>query len=515
MFLDAHLPRFVSYLALFTFFMLVLVFSSNFLLLFVGWEGVGLCSYLLINFWFTRIKANKGALLALIMNRFSDVGLSLGIYFVFTNLFILDFNCLFLIFSFYLKTFIYFFNFKLNLLNCICFCLFVGCIGKSAQIGLHTWLVFAMEGPTPVSALIHAATMVTAGIFLIARCSFLFDFVPNVLVFIGFVGSFTCFFSGLLGIFQSDLKRIIAFSTSSQLGYMFFSMSTKNYLGSFFHLFNHAWFKALLFLGSGLIIHSFNNEQDVRKLGALNLKLRFSYILFFLGSFCLMGIPYFSGFYSKDFLLEFSFCKSLISCSFVFYLGVLSAFLTSFYSVRLFVLVFLKKNNFFLPLFFKVHKTEGIFLLLLFVLCFLSLAIGYFFQSFFVSLGSNFFGFSVFYGLYSFLNNSLEFIVLKIKVIPLVFSCFGCFLAVFIYFRCNFYLLFLKLNFFFVFLFLSNKFFFDKVYNSFLVNFFIFFVFFDVFRFLDKGFFEFLGPRGFIFLINAISYKYIQAQNGV
>ena len=270
---DPHLSRFMSYLSLFTFFMIILVTSDNFLQLFVGWEGVGLCSYLLISFWFTRVQANKSAIKAIVLNRIGDIGLTLGIVLIFYLFQSLDFALVFSLVPFYITETITLFNYEINYLTLICFFLFIGAVGKSAQLGLHVWLPDAMEGPTPVSALIPAATMVTAGVFLIIRCSPLFEYSPTMLSIITIVGACTALFAATAGVVQNDLKKVIAYSTCSQLGYMVFICGLSQYTVGFYHLVNHAFFKALLFLGAGVIIHALNDLQEAR-LENMNLKHR-------------------------------------------------------------------------------------------------------------------------------------------------------------------------------------------------------------------------------------------------
>lgn len=289
---DPHIPRFMSYLSLFTFFMLVLVTGDNFLQMFLGWEGIGLCSYLLINFWFTRLQANKAAIKAMIVNRVGDFGLALGILCVFNYFCALDYASVFSIAHLMVDETVTFFCFDVNLITVCCLLLFVGSVGKSAQLGLHTWLPDAMEGPTPVSALIHAATLVTAGVFLLARCSPLFECSPTALTVVTIFGGSTAFFAATTGLLQNDMKRVIAFSTCSQVGYMIFACGLSNYTVGVFHLANHAFFKALLFMGAGCVIHAVADEQDFRKMGGLARVVPFTYSLIFIGSLSLMGFPF-------------------------------------------------------------------------------------------------------------------------------------------------------------------------------------------------------------------------------
>ena len=342
---DPHLTRFMSYLSLFTFFMLVLVTSDNFVQMFFGWEGVGLCSYLLINFWFTRIQANKAAIKAMILNRVGDLGLILGILLIFSTFKSLDYSTVFSMIPLMCNTSIVFLNIKLHVLDLICFFIFVGAIGKSAQLGLHTWLPDAMEGPTPVSALIHAATMVTAGVFLLVRCSCMFEYCFYIRSFIAVVGASTAFFAATVGLVQNDLKKVIAYSTCSQLGYMIFACGLSNYSVGVFHLSNHAFFKALLFLGAGSVIHAVGDEQDMRKMGGLKQLIPFTYSVILIGSLALSGFPFLTGFYSKDLILESAFGSFTVFGHYSYFLGLLSAFLTAYYSTRLLFLTFLSKPN--------------------------------------------------------------------------------------------------------------------------------------------------------------------------
>lgn len=266
---DPHINRFMSYLSLFTFFMIVLVTANNYIQMFVGWEGVGLCSYLLINFWYTRIQANKAAIKAMLVNRVGDINIIFAIVTIFYVFKSVDYSTVFALAYNYVNSTINIFNFDISVLDLICIFIFIGAVGKSAQVGLHVWLPDAMEGPTPVSALIHAATMVTAGVFVICRSSFIFEYAPTALIIVTIVGAITAFYSASIGLVQNDLKKVIAYSTCSQLGYMVFACGISGYNVSMYHLANHAFFKALLFLSAGSVIHSMHDEQDMRKMGGL------------------------------------------------------------------------------------------------------------------------------------------------------------------------------------------------------------------------------------------------------
>ena len=332
---DPHKPRFMAYLSLFTFAMLVLVTADNFLQLFFGWEGVGLCSYLLIGFWYKKSSANAAAIKAFIVNRVGDFGFAIGIFLIFFFYGTVSYNEVFELTPQFVQKEVIFFGIEFNLITLICLMLFVGSMGKSAQIFLHTWLPDAMEGPTPVSALIHAATMVTAGVFLVVRCSPIYEYSQLALTLITIVGMITAFFAATVAIVQTDIKKIIAYSTCSQLGYMFFAAGVGAYNVAMFHLFTHAFFKALLFLGSGSVIHSFKDEQNINLMGGVWKKLPYTYILMIIGTLALTGFPFLSGFYSKDAIIEFAYLKDNKVSILAAYTGIFTALLTSIYSWRL------------------------------------------------------------------------------------------------------------------------------------------------------------------------------------
>ncbi|MGB8363754.1 MAG: NADH-quinone oxidoreductase subunit L [Rhizomicrobium sp.] len=343
---DDSRPRFFSYLSLFTFAMLMLVTANNFLQLFFGWEGVGLASYLLIGFWYTRPSANAAAIKAFIVNRVGDFGFALGIFGVFLIFHTLDFDTVFAAAPAMVgKTFM-FAGQQVDILTTLCLLLFVGAMGKSAQIGLHTWLPDAMEGPTPVSALIHAATMVTAGVFLVCRCSPLYELAPTALAFVTFIGATTAFFAASVGLFQNDIKRVIAYSTCSQLGYMFAAAGVSAYGAAMFHLFTHAFFKALLFLSAGSVIHAMHHEQDMRKMGGLAKYIPFTWAMMLIGNLALTGagIPLLhigaAGFYSKDEIIDATFNAGTPIGTYAFVLTLTAALMTSFYSWRQFLMTF-------------------------------------------------------------------------------------------------------------------------------------------------------------------------------
>ena len=381
---DPFKPRFMSYLSLFTFSMLTLVVSDNFLQLFFGWEGVGLCSYLLIGFWYKKESANNAAIKAFVVNRVGDFGLAIGIFLIFFHFGSINFDEVFQLSKNYLDKKILFLNIEANLITLICLFLFLGAMGKSAQFLLHTWLPDAMEGPTPVSALIHAATMVTAGVFLVVRCSPLFEHSQFALNIVSCVGMITAIFAASIALVQNDIKKIIAYSTCSQLGYMFFAAGVGAYHVAIFHLFTHAFFKALLFLGSGSVIHAFKDEQDIRNMGGVWKKLPFTHLMMLIGTLALTGFPFLSGFYSKDAIIEFAFFKNSTLGNYAVFVGIFTAFLTSIYSWRLFFKTFHGSYN---NKNFSIDKTHESPIVMLIPLLFLSVGAvcsGYLFKELFI-----------------------------------------------------------------------------------------------------------------------------------
>ncbi len=337
---DDSQPRFMAYLSLFTFAMLMLVTADNLLQLFFGWEGVGVVSYLLIGFWFKKPSACAAAIKAFVVNRVGDFGFLLGIFGIFFLFDAINFDTIFQAVPAKADATVHFFSRDWHAMTIICLLLFVGSMGKSAQLLLHTWLPDAMEGPTPVSALIHAATMVTAGVFLVARMSPLFEMAPDALTVVTIVGASTAFFAATVGCVQNDIKRIIAYSTCSQLGYMFFACGVGAYQAGVFHLMTHAWFKALLFLSAGSVIHAMSDEQDIRRMGGIWKKIPFTYTVMWIGSLALAGIPFFAGYYSKDMILEVAWGADTPVGRLAFIMGILAAFMTAFYSWRLLFLTF-------------------------------------------------------------------------------------------------------------------------------------------------------------------------------
>ena len=337
---DPSKPRFFAYLSLFTFFMLMLATADNFVQLFFGWEGVGVASYLLIGFWYDRPSANAAAIKAFLVNRVGDVGFALGIAAVFFLTGAATFDGAFAAAPDVAESSISFLGMQASALDVVGILLFIGAMGKSAQLGLHTWLPDAMEGPTPVSALIHAATMVTAGIFMLCRVSPILEYAPVALAVIAVVGGATAFFAATVGMAQNDIKRVIAYSTCSQLGYMMFAIGVSAYGAAIFHLMTHAFFKALLFLGAGSVIHAMHEEQDMRKMGGIWRTIPYTYAMMWIGSLALAGLPPFAGFFSKDIVLEAAWAAHSGVGQFAFWMGILAAFMTAFYSWRLLFMTF-------------------------------------------------------------------------------------------------------------------------------------------------------------------------------
>ena len=375
--------RFMAYLSLFTFAMLMLVTADNLLQLFFGWEGVGLASYLLIGFWNHKHSANAAAQKAFIVNRVADFGFALGIMAIFVVFGTIQFDEIFTAVPEKADAMFAFLGHEVHAMTLIGLLLFIGAIGKSAQLGLHTWLPDAMEGPTPVSALIHAATMVTAGVFLVARMSPLYEFAPDALMVVTIVGASTAFIAATIGLTQFDIKRVIAYSTMSQLGYMFFALGVSAYGAAMFHLMTHAFFKALLFLGAGSVIHAMSDEQDMRKMGGIFKLVPTTYVLMWIGSLALAGIPPLAGFYSKDMVLEAAWADQTSWGHYAYWLGIAAALMTAFYSFRLIFMTFHGKPRASAKVMSHVHESPAVMLAPLMVLATGAVLAGFvFYQSF-------------------------------------------------------------------------------------------------------------------------------------
>jgi NADH-ubiquinone oxidoreductase chain 5 len=491
---DPHNQRFFSYLSLFTFFMLLLVSGANYFVMFVGWEGIGIVSYLLINFWFTRIQANKAAILALTMNRVGDMGLSIGFFALFAIFGSLDYATIYSIAPFMNETAI----------TIIALLLLSGAMAKSAQIPLHSWLPGSMEGPTPVSALIHAATLVTAGLYLLVRSSPLLEFSSTALLVITLVGASTAFFAATCGLVQNDLKRIIAFSTISQLGYMVMAVGLSQYNVALMHVVNHAFFKALLFLGAGAVIHSFADQQDVRRMGGLLNFLPFTYSVMLVGTLSLLATPWLTGFYSKDLIIELAYGQYSFSGTYAYILGSITAGLTAFYSFRLISLVFLTYPNGSKTVYLNSHEANLSVIIPLFILALFSIFFGYVFSDLFVGVGSDFFGNSLFIHPNNVSIIEAEFsLPIIIKLLPAILSLSGASVAIYLYHRHPFFIFNLtettlgrKL-----YTFLNGKYLIDVIYNHYFISTGLQ-IGYNISKVLDRGVIELVGPYG---LSNALT----------
>jgi NADH-ubiquinone oxidoreductase chain 5 len=378
---DPHNQRFFSYLSLFTFMMIILVTSNNYLSMFVGWEGVGVCSYLLVCFWFTRIAANLSSISAFLTNRVGDCFLTIGIFAMLWSLGNLDYSTIFSLAPYINE----------NIITIIGLCLLIGAMAKSSQVGLHVWLPMAMEGPTPVSALIHAATMVTAGVYLLMRSSPLIEYSSTLLLLILWLGAITTIFSSLVGLFQQDIKRVIAYSTMSQLGMMVIAVGISSYNLALFHLINHAFYKGLLFLGAGAVIHAIADNQDFRKYGGLISFLPLSYSVILIASLSLVAFPFMTGFYSKDFILESSYGQYSFSSIAVYTIALIGAIFTTLYSTKVLYLTFISNPKGSLNYYNNAHESDIFMSLPLVILAIFSIFFGFITKDIFIGLGSNFF----------------------------------------------------------------------------------------------------------------------------
>ena len=508
---DPHKPRFMAYLSLFTFAMLMLVTSDNFIQLFFGWEGVGLCSYFLIGFWFKKETANAAAIKAFVVNRVGDFGFALGIFLIFYLFGTVNYSEVFELIPTIKEKNLIFLGIEINAINLICLLLFIGAMGKSAQIFLHTWLPDAMEGPTPVSALIHAATMVTAGVFLVVRCSPIYEYSELALNIITIVGMSTAFFAASVALVQTDIKKIIAYSTCSQLGYMFFATGVGAYNVAMFHLFTHAFFKALLFLGSGSVIHAFKDEQNINNMGGVWKKLPYTYTLMVIGTLALTGFPFLSGFYSKDAIIEFAYLRGNTAGYYAAGIGIFTAFLTSIYSWRLMFKTFhgnFNNKN------IKIEETHESPLVMLIPLIFLSIGAifaGFVFKELFI--GS--------YGLNSFWQDSIFFLKPLSTEHPPLWFLISTPTLVIISIPISYYLFlknkdlpeqFIKIN-KPLYQFLLNKWYFDELYD---------FIFVKpskklgmfLWKFFDLRIIDGFGPDGISALIKKFSVKANKFQSG-
>ena len=485
---DPHNQRFFSYLSMFTFFMLILVTGDNYLIMFVGWEGIGISSYLLINFWFTRIQANKSAIKALVVNRVGDMFLSVGffsMFFVFGNL---DYSTVFSVAPFVNET----------VITIIGLLLLLAAIGKSAQLGLHTWLPDAMEGPNPVSALIHAATLVTAGVYLLLRSSPLIEYSPTTLLVVTWVGALTAFFAASTGLLQNDLKRVIAYSTCSQMGYLFIACGLSQYNVALFHLVNHAFFKALLFLAAGAVLHATYDQQDQRRLGGLLGFLPFTYTAILIGSLSLMAIPWLTGFYSKDLILEVAYGQYEFSGHAAYWLGTISACLTAFYSLRLVSFTFLTYPNASKSVYLHTHDAPIIVIIPLTILSLLAIFFGYIAKDLYVGIGSDFLSPSLFIHPSHISLVEAEFALpLLIKLLPAILTLVGASTALYMYHLVPSFTIELtdsKLG-QILYRFFNAKYYVDVIYNHYIIGGGLQ-LGYTISKALDRGVIELVGPYG-------------------
>jgi len=468
---DRSIPRFMAYLSLFTFFMLMLASANDFVQMFFGWEGVGLASYLLIGFWYDRPSANAAAIKAFVVNRIGDFGFALGIFATFVIFGTLDFSSVFAKAPGAVGTTMNFLHWQVPSLTLACILLFIGAMGKSAQLGLHTWLPDAMEGPTPVSALIHAATMVTAGVYMVARLSPMFEYAPTALAVVGVIGGTTAMFAASIGMAQNDIKRVIAYSTCSQLGYMFFAAGVSAYGAAMFHLFTHAFFKALLFLAAGSVIHAMASEQDMRRMGGLWKKIPYTYVLMWIGSLSLAGIPFFAGYYSKDTILMASWASGSAVGRYSYCLGTFTAFLTAFYSWRLIIMTFHGEPRADHETMHHVHESPWVMLLPLFVLAAGAVFAGYFAEEYFVGADRGAFWKHAIVVLPA--HDSIaaaEHVSALILYLPLVAALAGIALAYLCYMIRPEIPAAMALRFRSIYLFLYNKWYFDELYDRLFVH---------------------------------------------
>ena len=486
---DPHNQRFFSYLSLFTFMMVILVTANNFLLMFVGWEGVGICSYLLVCFWFTRIAANQSSLSAFLTNRVGDCFLTIGMFAILWSFGNIDYSTVFSLAPYINE----------NIITIIGVCLLIGAMAKSSQVGLHVWLPMAMEGPTPVSALIHAATMVTAGVYLLMRTSPLIEYSSTILILCLFIGAITTVLSSLIGLFQQDIKKVIAYSTMSQLGMMVIAVGLSSYNVALFHLINHAFYKGLLFLGAGAVIHAVADNQDFRKYGGLRQFLPLTYSVMLIGSLSLVAFPFMTGFYSKDFILESAYGQFYFSSSVVYFIATIGAMFTTLYSVKVLYLTFLTNPNGPLINYKQAHEGDIFMSLPLIILAIFSIFFGYIAKDIFIGLGSGFFADNAL-----FIHPSHEIMLdtefavpTLFKLLPLIFTISLSIISItlsealpklLIHFK------FTRLG-FNLFSFFNQRFLIELLYNKYITNL-ILKLGGQTTKVIDKGSVELLGPFG-------------------
>jgi NADH-ubiquinone oxidoreductase chain 5 len=468
--------------------MVILVTSNNFLLMFIGWEGVGVCSYLLVSFWFTRIAANQSSMSAFLTNRVGDCFLTIGIFVILWSFGNIDYATVFSLAPFIND----------NIVTIVGICLLIGAMAKSSQIGLHVWLPMAMEGPTPVSALIHAATMVTAGVYLLMRTSPLIEYSSTLLILCLWLGAITTIFSSLVGLFQQDIKKVIAYSTMSQLGMMVIAIGLSSYNIALFHLINHAFYKGLLFLGAGAVIHTIADNQDFRKYGGLRSLLPLSYSIMLIASLSLVAFPFMTGFYSKDFILESAYGEFYFSGIVVYFIATIGAIFTTLYSFKVLFLTFLTNPNGAMNSYKYAHESDLFISLPLIILAIFSIFFGYITKDIFIGLGSDFFDNSIFIHPKHEIMLNTEFAVpVLFKLLPFIFTIFFSILTIIISEFLPKYLIsfkFTKLG-YNLFGFFNQRFLIELIYNKYIVDF-ILTLGSQTTKIIDKGSIEILGPYG-------------------
>jgi len=484
-----HNQRFFSYLSLFTFMMVMLVTANNYLLMFVGWEGVGVCSYLLVCFWFTRIAANQSALSAFLTNRVGDCFLTVGMFAILWSFGNLDYATVFSLAPYMNE----------NVVTIIGICLLIGAMAKSSQVGLHVWLPMAMEGPTPVSALIHAATMVTAGVYLLMRSSPLIEYSSTVLMLCLWLGAITTVFSSLIGLFQQDIKKVIAYSTMSQLGMMVIAVGLSSYNIALFHLVNHAFYKALLFLGAGAVIHAVADNQDFRRYGGLRPFLPLTYSVMLIASLSLVAFPFMTGFYSKDFILESAYGQYYFSSTVVYIIATIGAMFTTLYSVKVLYLTFLTNPNGPLINYKQAHEGDIFMSLPLIILAVFSIFFGFITKDMFIGLGSGFFADNALY-----IHPSHEIMLdtefgvpTLFKILPLLFTISLSVISIVLSEYLSTILIYFKLSRigYNIFSFFNQRFLIELFYNKFITGI-ILKLGGQTTKVIDKGSIEYIGPYG-------------------
>jgi NADH-ubiquinone oxidoreductase chain 5 len=505
---DPHNQRFFSYLSLFTFMMIILVTANNFLLMFVGWEGVGVCSYLLVSFWFTRIAANQSSISAFLTNRVGDCFLTIGMFAILWSFGNIDYSTVFSLAPYISE----------NIITLIGICLLIGAMAKSSQIGLHVWLPMAMEGPTPVSALIHAATMVTAGVYLLMRSSPLIEYSSTVLILCLWIGAITTVFSSLIGLFQQDIKKVIAYSTMSQLGMMVIAVGLSSYNIALFHLVNHAFYKGLLFLAAGSVIHAVADNQDFRKYGGLKVFLPLTYSVMLIASLSLVAFPFMTGFYSKDFILESAYGQFYFSSTAVYFIAIIGAMFTTLYSVKVLYLTFLTNPNGPLINYKGAHEGDIFMSIPLIILAVFSIFFGYITKDLFIGLGTGFF---VDNGI--FIHPSHEIMLETEFAVPILFKLLPLFFTILLSILSIVYSEFLPkllISFKFsrvgynIFSFFNQRFLIELFYNTYITDL-ILKLGGQTTKILDKGSIEYIGPFGLELGLVNLSRNISQLDSGV